>query len=66
MGYFIVVVKNQKTIPASTRNLAMQIYEIVCTHNIDLLLEAEQIQIANAMVTHEIYCFSLCLHFFLF
>lgn len=42
------LVKNQKTIPASTRNLAMQIYEIVCTHNIDLLLEAEQIQIANA------------------
>ena len=25
-----------------------------------------QIQIANAMVTHEIYCFSLFLHFFLF
>lgn len=42
------LVKHKKPIPASTRNVAMQIYEIVCTHNIDLLLEAEQILIANA------------------
>lgn len=41
------LLKYKKTITASARNSAIHIYEIVCSENIDLLLEADSISESN-------------------